>query len=239
MRRFFGAKKPQTPAPTLTEATERLDGRVNALDEKIKKLDAELIKCRQQIGRMRPGPAQNGVKQRALKLLKQKKMYETQKDQLMGQSFNMEQAHMMTESLKDTVTIVNTLKETKATIQSTFKDIKIDQVEDLHDDLADLLEDSNEIQEILSRSYALPDEIDESDLEQELAALDDYDFATEETPSYLQDSTPSMPIDVGGLGDWGSIPSASQPQHAQPQAGRPAPAQSLVLPSVPQTPLEI
>lgn len=55
-----------------------MDGRAAALDEKIKKLDAELIKLRQQMQRMRPGPAQNGVKQRALKIMKQKKMYDTQ-----------------------------------------------------------------------------------------------------------------------------------------------------------------
>lgn len=35
----------------------------------------------------------------------------------------------------------------------------------MHDDMADLLEQANEIQETLGRSYAVPDEIDEADLE--------------------------------------------------------------------------
>lgn len=35
----------------------------------------------------------------------------------------------------------------------------------MHDDMADLLEQANEIQESLGRSYAVPDEIDEADLE--------------------------------------------------------------------------
>lgn len=52
----------------------QVDGRCDALDEKIKKLDGELIKYRQQMQRMRPGPAQNGVKQRALKIMRQKKL---------------------------------------------------------------------------------------------------------------------------------------------------------------------
>ncbi len=32
--------------------------------------------------------------------------YEQQRDQLMGQSFNLEQTNMMTQSMQDTVTIV-------------------------------------------------------------------------------------------------------------------------------------
>jgi hypothetical protein len=35
----------------------------------------------------------------------------------------------------------------------------------MHYDMEDLLEQSNEIQESLGRSYAVPDEIDEADLE--------------------------------------------------------------------------
>lgn len=35
----------------------------------------------------------------------------------------------------------------------------------MHYDMEDLLEQANEIQETLGRSYAVPDEIDEADLE--------------------------------------------------------------------------
>ena len=35
----------------------------------------------------------------------------------------------------------------------------------MHYDMEDLLEQANEIQESLGRSYAVPDEIDEADLE--------------------------------------------------------------------------
>lgn len=42
------------------------------------------------------------VKQKALRLLKQKKTYESQRDNLLQQSFNMEQANFATQQLKDT-----------------------------------------------------------------------------------------------------------------------------------------
>jgi charged multivesicular body protein 5 len=43
------------------------------------------------------------VQQRALRTLKQKRMYESQLMQLQQQTFNMEQAAMTTENLKNTV----------------------------------------------------------------------------------------------------------------------------------------
>lgn len=49
--------------------------------------------------------------------------------------------------------------------------------------MEDLLEQVNEIQESLGRSYAVPDEIDEADLQAELDALE-LDVE-EEGPSYL------------------------------------------------------
>ena len=43
------------------------------------------------MSKMREGPGKNAVKQKALRVLKQKKQYENQADNLRSQSFNMEQ----------------------------------------------------------------------------------------------------------------------------------------------------
>lgn len=44
------------------------------MDEKIKKLDIELNRYKEQIKKTRPGPAQEAVKSRAMRVLKQKRM---------------------------------------------------------------------------------------------------------------------------------------------------------------------
>lgn len=44
------------------------------VEEKIKKLDAELSRYKEQIKKTRPGPAQEAVKARAMRVLKQKRM---------------------------------------------------------------------------------------------------------------------------------------------------------------------
>ena len=54
--------------------------------------------------------------------------------------------------------------------------------------MEDLIDQANEVQESLGRSYNLPEDVDEEDLEAELDALgDELNFEEEEVPSYLQD----------------------------------------------------
>ena len=53
-----------------------------------------------------------------------------------------------------------------------------------------MLEDANEVQEALGRTYGMP-EIDEADLEAELDALGD-DFALDDDTSYLDDAMKVM-----------------------------------------------
>jgi len=67
------------------------------------------------------------------------------------------------------------------------------------DDMADLLEDTNEINEALSRNYALEEDIDEAELDDELAAIDEQlqleaELGESETPSYLVDEEPQPAV---------------------------------------------
>ena len=77
-----------------------------------------------------------------------------------------------------------------------MKKINIDDVEDIMDEVEDGLEDAEELQEIMSRSYGNMDDVDEYDLDAELDMLGDeldeldelgeIDGMGNETPSYLQ-----------------------------------------------------
>ncbi|KAI8835894.1 Snf7 family, partial [Chytridium lagenaria] len=188
--RIFGTSKPKVPKPTVNDAIRETDGRADAVEVKIKKLDAELIKYKDQLKKMR----EESVKQKALRIVKQKKLYEGQRDQLMQQSFNMEQANMATENLKNTMVTVEAMKSANKELKTQYKKINLDKIEKIQDEMEDLLEQANEIQETLGRSYALPDDIDEADLEAvELEALEDDLLEDEDAvPSYLQDE-PELP----------------------------------------------
>lgn len=52
----------------------QINKRGDTVDEKLKKLDAELGRYKEQIKKTRPGPAQEAIKARAMRVLKQKRM---------------------------------------------------------------------------------------------------------------------------------------------------------------------
>ena len=52
----------------------QINKRGETVDEKIIKLDTELARYKEQIKKTRPGPAQEAVKARAMRVLKQKRM---------------------------------------------------------------------------------------------------------------------------------------------------------------------
>jgi len=193
MNRLFGRGKPKEPPPNLTDAIGGVDSRAESIDKKIARLDQELVKFKDQMKKMREGPSKNAVKQKALRVLKQKKMYEAQRDQLMQQSFNMEQSNFALQSMKDTQTTVAAMKTGLVQMKKEYKKINIDKIYDLQDDMEDMLDQANEIQEAMGRSYGTPD-IDESELEAELDALGD-EIALDEDTSYLDEaiSAPGVP----------------------------------------------
>lgn len=174
------------------------------MDAKIADLEKKLRVLREQMKKAKGG-ALTSAKQRAMQILKQKKMYERQRDQMMQQSFNMEQQSFAITSLQDTVTTVDAMKEGAKAMKKQFKKIDVDQIESLHDELEGLMEDNQDIQEVLGRSYGMED-VDEGDLEAELDMLGDEmleEALTDDAPpSYLADmkapptGAPEMPSAV-------------------------------------------
>lgn len=169
-----------------------MDKRVDAIDGKIKKLDADLLRLREQMARLPEGSSKDSLKRQAIQLLQQKKQYEQQKGVMMGQSFNLEQANFTVESLRTTAETVQVMKATAKEMKQQHKMLNIDKVESLRDQLEDMMQDSNEINEIMARSYGTPEYLDEADLEAELGALQEFQ-GIEEEPSYLE-ALPSTPI---------------------------------------------
>lgn len=197
MNRLFGRGKPKEPPASLTDCIGKVDDRADSIEKKVGRLDSELLKYRDQMKKMREGPAKNAVKQKAMRILKQKRMYESQLDNLRQQSFNMEQANYTTQSLKDTKITVDAMKSGLKDMKREFKKIDIDQVEDVQDELADLMEQADEVQEALGRSYAVPDDINEDDLQAELDALGD-DLAQDTDNSFLDEASGAAIPDIPG-----------------------------------------
>ncbi|KAL6521774.1 hypothetical protein OROGR_018343 [Orobanche gracilis] len=91
-----------------------------------------------------------------------------------------------------------------------MKNVNIQDVDSLQDEMLDLMDVSSEIQESLGKSYNLPDDIDEDELLGELDALEaDMGFESEGgVPSYLQ---PDKESDLEGELNFPSAPTGHAP----------------------------
>merc|ERR1719267_7379 len=121
MNRLFGQAKPAAPKPTMADVSASMEKRGDTLDTKIQKLDKELARYTDQLKKMKPGPAKQTVQKRAMAILKQKKMYEGQKEQTMNQQFNMDQIMFAQEGLKETATTVAAMKDANKALKKQFK----------------------------------------------------------------------------------------------------------------------
>ncbi|TKA69523.1 hypothetical protein B0A49_07183 [Cryomyces minteri] len=194
MNRLFGAKS-TGPKPTLNSAIANVDGRIETIDVKLAKLNAELTTYQTRLARMKDGPGKAAIKQKALKVLRQRKLYESQRDQLQQQSWNMEQAGMMQDNLKNTMTTVDAMKTTTKELRKQYGKVNIDKIEKMQDEMADLMDMGNDIQESISRSYDVPEDVDEAELDAELEALgEEVEFegmgeVESGVPSFMMDQT--------------------------------------------------
>ncbi|KAK3985271.1 Snf7 family [Cladorrhinum sp. PSN332] len=201
MNRLFGSASsgPKPPKATLDSAITNLDTRISSIDVKLAAINAELTGYQTKLSKLREGPGKTALKQKALKVLQRRKQYEAQRDQLQSQVWNMEQAQTMQDNLKNTMVTIDALKSTNKALKKEYGKVDIDKIERLQDEMADLLDVGNEIQESLARSYDIPEDVDEAELDAELEALGqevelerEFGGAEGALPSFMQDEVPDF-----------------------------------------------
>ena len=124
-------------------------------------------------------------------------MYEKQLD-------NLSAMHLNTLSIVDTIENAKATQEMAVAMKESVKQLKeqqeqfsLDDMEDVYDDMDDIMMDQEEIQDIMGRSLGDMEDVDEDELEAELAGIDDeldaeLDGLTDDvTPSYID--VPSVP----------------------------------------------
>lgn len=198
MRRLFGAAKPVAPPPSLSETSDNMTSRADKIDEQVKKLEGQLAGLRDQMKKTRPGPGLEAIKRRALALLKQKKLYEGQLNTLMAQQYNVDQTRFNIESMQNTVGVVQSMKAAAKEMGHQMKhtkELNINYIDNLQDELQEYGDMSSEINEMLSYNYGVPDGLDDDELLAELDGLESDMMAEgpvqDGMPSYLQE--PDLP----------------------------------------------
>eukprot|EP00359_Climacostomum_virens_P006884 CAMPEP_0204916646 /NCGR_PEP_ID=MMETSP1397-20131031/14411_1 /ASSEMBLY_ACC=CAM_ASM_000891 /TAXON_ID=49980 /ORGANISM="Climacostomum Climacostomum virens, Strain Stock W-24" /LENGTH=202 /DNA_ID=CAMNT_0052089235 /DNA_START=24 /DNA_END=632 /DNA_ORIENTATION=- len=169
--RLFGKKKKEEPeGPSIAENSENLEKKIQVLKAKVGECDAELKTLRDSVRTSR-GMSQNMHKQKMLQIMKRRKMYAQQLEQLSATQFNLDAVSFNAESIQTTLDSYNALKKANELQKQQMKKVNLDALEDAMEDMQDMMMDVQEMNEIMSRSYAI-DDINEDDLEAELAELD-------------------------------------------------------------------
>jgi charged multivesicular body protein 5 len=162
---FWKKKEPKkeepVPAPTLGEASSKLEGSLEDLSAKIKTCEEELAKY-----------AKGGLsKDRAMQVLKRKKMLEAQRERMYGMVGVVDQANYVVASAETVKMTVAALKSGLATLkasESVFPDV--DEVADVMEELDEFMQDQDELNLLFQQGAG--NIMDDGELQKELDALE-------------------------------------------------------------------
>jgi len=148
MNRLFGNSASKKPKPNLQDAInavslhlqptihtlhtqQQTDVRISSIEIKIRKLDGELLSYKDQLSKLRSnsGVSKQALQQRCLRLLKQKKLYEAQLDQLAQQTFNMESTVLATENLRNVMMSVDAMQVANRELKKQYGKVDVDKIE--------------------------------------------------------------------------------------------------------------
>ncbi|CAG9122322.1 hypothetical protein JYU34_020527 [Plutella xylostella] len=171
--KIFGGKK-EEKGPSTHEAIQKLRETEELL---IKKQDFLEKKIQLEVDTARKHGTKN--KRAAIAALKRKKRYEKQLTQIDGTLSQIEMQREALEGANTNTQVLNTMREAAAAMKLAHKDIDVDKVHDIMDDIAEQHDVAREITDAISNNVAFPSDIDDEELERELDELEQEDLDKE------------------------------------------------------------
>ncbi len=147
-----------------------------------------------------------------VQILQRRRMLESQLNMAYNTTNSMQATAYALENAQMVQDQVSAQRGAMTALKSQHESISLDELEDMQDDMADLLQDAAEISDLMGRSYGLPDEIDEADLDAELEALDDELEDGVGSSSYMTDAGANaygVGTAAGGVTSATGMPSAA------------------------------
>jgi len=167
--KMFGGKK--EVAPTTGEAIQKLRETENML---IKKQEFLESKIEEELNTARKNASKN--KRVALQALKKKKRLEKQLQQIDGTLSTIEMQREALESANTNTAVLTTMKNAADALKSAHKNMDVDNVHDMMDDIAEQQDVAREISDAISNPVAFGADLDDEDLERELDELEQEEF---------------------------------------------------------------
>ena len=190
MKALFGGSKkkkdrkeaPKEPVATLGETSNNLGSRGMVIEGKIKKCNEELKPVLEQLKKASK-TSKKTIQGRALNIIKRRKMYEKQLGVLQNQQFNVDQVQFNSESIQSNINMFGAMSEATKAQQEQMKKIDYNDLEDMYDNMADMMADQEEINEMMAMDFGV-DEVNSDEMLDELNDLDE-ELAMEEMNGYV------------------------------------------------------
>jgi charged multivesicular body protein 4 len=169
---LFGKK--DNKAPTPQEAIQRLRETEEMLQKKTdfleKKIEQELVTAKK-----------NGTKNKrvALQALKRKKRYEKQLTQIDGTLSTIEFQREALENASTNTEVLRVMGDAAKALKGAHKNMNVDDIHNLMDDVAEQQEIANEISDAISNPVGFGQDVDDDDLLKELEDLEQEELEKE------------------------------------------------------------
>jgi hypothetical protein len=166
---FKGKKKQetkQTPTekiPDLDKSSARLIDRTHDVKLRLEKIELEL-KCALETYRNSRTQAEKlRAKKKAVEVLKRKKMYTAQLQNLEQTCINVENVSLQAEVARDHIDIVKILKQTNDMQKQMMKEMNVETVDDMIDEMQEAKMIQEEFSDSIQRNYDI--DLEESELD--------------------------------------------------------------------------
>jgi len=166
---FKGKKKQETKPilsehkPNLDKSAARLVDRSRDLKLRLEKIELEL-KCALEAYRYSRSHAEKlRAKKKAVDVLKRKKMFTAQLHHLEQTSLNIENVSLQAEVARDNLEILRILKQTNDMQKQIMKEINVETVDDIIDEMQEANLIQEEFSDVFQRNYEI--DLEESELD--------------------------------------------------------------------------
>eukprot|EP00434_Breviolum_minutum_P023266 symbB.v1.2.020521.t1/scaffold1734.1/size154044/6 len=149
------------PLKTLTKRSKKSESRFRRLRRRPENCEAceRLVNCQFIVFQAKHWVAQTSTnptaKARAMQALKRKKQLEQQRDQLVNTQFNVENMAIQQDQAELTAQTMQAMKEAAANLKEKQKQMGVEDVDKLTDDIADVQAEMKEIQAALAATSGL------------------------------------------------------------------------------------
>lgn len=164
--KLFGGKKEE--APSTSDAIQKLRETQDLLTKKQEYLEKQIDDC---ILVARKNASKN--KRLALQALKKKKRLEKTLQQVDGTLTTLELQKDALEGANTNAAVLISMKDAAAALKNAHKNLDIDNVHDIMDDIAEQHDIANEISNAISNPVGFGEDIDEDELNKELELLEE------------------------------------------------------------------